>query len=51
MSSTPSINSMSVCSEPGATGAKPTPQFPMTTVVTPLCDDGAICVSQLIWPS
>ena len=51
MSSTPSISSISVCSVPGATGANPTPQFPMTTVVTPLCDDGAICESQLTWPS
>ncbi len=46
----PSARSVSA-RDPGATGAKPTPQLPITTVVTPLCDDGAICESQLIWPS
>ncbi len=51
MSSTPSISSISACSWPGGTGAKPTPQLPMTTVVTPLCDDGAISVSQDTCPS
>ncbi len=51
MSSTPSINSISVCSAPGATGANPTPQLPITTVVTPLSDEGAIWESQLTWPS
>ena len=51
MSSTPSISSMSHCSRPGCTGAKPTPQFPLTTVVTPCMLDGSSRPSQLTWPS
>lgn len=47
MSSTPSISSMSHCSRPGRTGAKPTPQLPLTTVVTPCRLDGANVSSQL----
>jgi hypothetical protein len=35
MSSTPSINAISQSSAPGRTGANPTPQLPVTTVVTP----------------
>ena len=41
MSSTPSISSMSRSWSSGRTGAKPTPQLPMTTVVTPCHDDGS----------
>ena len=40
MSSTPSISWISHCSLPGRTGAKPTPQLPITTVVTPCQHDG-----------
>ena len=40
MSSTPSISSISQSCRSGAAGAKPTPQFPITTVVTPCQDDG-----------
>ena len=36
---------------PGRTGAKPTPQLPITTVVTPCHDDGVTCLSQQTWPS
>ena len=32
-------------------GAKPTPQLPMTTVVTPCQLEGAISGSQVAWPS
>jgi hypothetical protein len=35
ISSTPSISSISACRSPGRHGAKPMPQLPMTTVVTP----------------
>ena len=35
----------------GGTGAKPTPQLPMTTVVTPCHDDGIRRSSQVAWPS
>ena len=35
MSSTPSISAISSASRPGTCGAKPTPQLPITTVVTP----------------
>ena len=51
MSSTPSINAMSHCSLPGFTGANPTPQLPLTTVVTPCMLDGSSNPSQLTWPS
>ena len=51
MSSTPSISSMSRSWSAGRTGAKPTPQLPITTVVTPCHDDGASCVSHVAWPS
>ncbi len=33
------------------TGAKPTPQLPMTTVVTPCQGEGLRVGSQLAWPS
>ncbi len=42
MSSTPSISSISQSCWSGFTGAKPTPQLPMTTVVTPCQLDGDI---------
>ncbi len=51
MSSTPSISWMSHSSRPGRTGAKPTPQFPVTTVVTPCGVDGSRTSSQVTWPS
>ena len=51
MSSTPSMSSISQPSLPGRTGAKPTPQFPVTTVVTPWGVDGSSTVSQVAWPS
>ena len=40
MSSTPSIRPMSQSWRSGGTGAKPTPQLPITTVVTPCQHDG-----------
>ncbi len=40
MSSTPSMSPISHSCRSGATGAKPTPQLPMTTVVTPCQHDG-----------
>ena len=40
MSSTPSISSISRWWSPGRHGAKPTPQLPITTDVTPCSDDG-----------
>ena len=40
MSSTPSMRPISHSCRSGATGAKPTPQLPMTTVVTPCQHDG-----------
>ncbi len=51
MSSTPSMRPMSQSWRSGAAGAKPTPQLPMTTVVTPCHDDGASSGSQVAWPS
>ena len=51
MSSTLSISWTSVSSVPGRTGAKPTPQLPITTVVTPCQLDGVTCLSQQTWPS
>ena len=51
MSSTPSISSMRKASPPGRTGAKPTPQLPITTVVTPCQLDGDISGSQVTCPS
>jgi len=40
MSSTLSMSSMRKSLPSGRTGAKPTPQLPMTTVVAPCHDDG-----------
>ena len=51
MSSTPSISWISHSSSPGRTGAKPTPQLPATTVVTPWPDDGSSSASHVAWPS
>ena len=51
MSSTPSIISMSIASCPGRTGAKPTPQLPTTTVVTPCDAEGSRTGSQVACPS
>ncbi|CAB4909906.1 unannotated protein [freshwater metagenome] len=47
MSSTPSMSSLSHWRLSGATGAKPTPQFPMTTVVTPWKHEGVRYGSQV----
>ena len=47
MSSTPSISEISQGSEPGLTGAKPTPQLPITRVVTPCRVDGSSSGSQV----
>ena len=46
MSSTPSISSTSLSRSAGLQGAKPTPQLPITAVVTPCHEDGAIRLSQ-----
>ena len=51
MSSTPSISCTSQASSPARTGAKPTPQLPPTTVVTPCQLDGVSQGSQVAWPS
>ena len=51
MSSTPSMRPMSHSWRSGAAGANPTPQLPMTSVVTPCHDDGASSGSQVACPS
>ena len=51
MSSTPSINSIRRWRSSTFTGAKPTPQLPITAVVTPCQLDGCRCESQVAWPS
>jgi tripartite-type tricarboxylate transporter receptor subunit TctC len=51
MSSTPSIRPISQSRRSGLTGAKPTPQLPIITVVTPCHDDGRQEGSQVTWPS
>ncbi|SHU83499.1 Uncharacterised protein [Mycobacteroides abscessus subsp. abscessus] len=51
MSSTPSMRAINHSSWPGRTGAKPTPQLPATTVVTPWLLDGSSTLSQLTCPS
>ena len=51
MSSTDSISSTSSFSVPGRTGAKPTPQLPITIVVTPCQELGVTSLSQQTWPS
>jgi hypothetical protein len=51
MSSTPSISSIRNDCWPGRTGAKPTPQLPITSVVTPCHEDGVSSGSQVTCPS
>jgi hypothetical protein len=51
MSSMPSISRTRLSRDPGRHGAKPTPQLPMTTVVTPCPDDGPSVCSHVAWPS
>jgi hypothetical protein len=51
MSSTPSINPISHSCRSGRTGAKPTPQLPITTVVTPCHPDGVSNGSHVACPS
>ncbi len=51
MSSTPSISRTSRSWSSALQGAKPTPQLPITTVVTPCQDEGCIRSSQVAWPS
>ena len=51
MSSTPSISSIRNDCWPGRTGAKPTPQLPITSVVTPCHDEGESSGSQVTCPS
>ena len=51
MSSTPSISAIRRSRSPSRTGAKPTPQLPITAVVTPWKQLGASSSSQLTWPS
>ncbi len=51
MSSTPSMSSMRRAWSSGRTGAKPTPQLPATTVVTPCHDEGIMRSPHEAWPS
>ena len=51
MSSTPSMTLISVSRSCGRQGAKPTPQLPISTVVTPCPDDGEKRSSQVTCPS
>jgi len=51
MSSIASMSSIRKSRLSAFTGAKPTPQLPMTTVVTPCQLDGVISGSQVAWPS
>ena len=51
MSSTPSINWISQSRSAARAGANPTPQFPITTVVTPCQLDGVTSGSQVACPS
>ena len=48
MSSTPSISVMRAWRCSSRAGAKPTPQLPITTLVTPWPDEGASRFSQVI---
>jgi len=50
MSSTPSISAIRKSWSPGRTGAKPTPQLPITIVVTPCQHDGESSESQVALP-
>ncbi len=47
MSSTPCIREISMSRCSGRTGAKPTPQLPISTVVTPLQDKGVMWLAQV----
>ena len=51
ISSTPSIRSISAPRCSFFTGAKPTPQLPNITVVTPCQHDGVSSGSHIAWPS
>ena len=51
MSSTASIRSMSSSRRSSRTGAKPTPQLPITTLVTPWEEEGESIGSQVAWAS
>ena len=51
MSSTPSMSPMSHSRSAARAGANPTPQFPVTTVVTPCQPDGETSGSQVTCPS
>ena len=51
MSSTPSMSWISQSCRSGCAGANPTPQLPITTVVTPCQLDGDTSGSQVAWPS
>jgi hypothetical protein len=51
MSSTPSMSWMSQSRLAGSAGANPTPQLPMTMVVTPCQLLGVTSASQVTWPS
>ena len=51
MSSTPSMSWMSHSRRAGSAGAKPTPQLPITMVVTPCQLLGVMSGSQVAWPS
>ena len=47
MSSTPAITSTRMSWSSWRHGAKPTPQLPITTVVTPFADEGVIRSDQM----
>lgn len=51
MSSTPSISLTRLSRSASRQGAKPTPQLPVTTVVTPWLDEGVRVSDQVSWPS
>jgi hypothetical protein len=51
MSSTPSMSWISHSRLARWAGAKPTPQLPITIVVTPCQLDGVTSGSQVTWPS
>ncbi len=51
MSSTPSMRSINQACRSGAAGANPTPQLPITTVVTPCHELGVSAGSHVAWAS
>ncbi len=51
MPSTPSMRPINQSCRSGAAGANPTPQLPITTVVTPCQIDGVSSGSHVTWPS